>query len=171
MIATRLVQKYPELFDGLVLDSPFLGIPDFVPSWQVSIARFLGQYPYLRDLPISKLDSNLICRDPAVPASFQADPLCYHGFTNALFAAASLEAQHHAMAGANSMTLPILAMHGDEDKICPLSETQRLVEEAGSKDKKMRVFSEGFHILRLEPHNKIQNDFYDQLIEWITEHC
>ena len=65
---------------------------------------------------------------------------------------------------------PLLALHGTGDMICPVSATKRFYEMAGSSDKTIKLFIEGFHVLRLESHNGIKDVYYNVVTNWLVSH-
>ncbi|PIJ50992.1 lysophospholipase [Erwinia sp. OLTSP20] len=118
LIATRYVQRHPYSVSALVLSGPLLGK-------KTAITDLAAQ----QTLPDTPLDPNTLSRDPTVGAAYQADPLVWHG----PFKRATLNALQAALTridhGAGFGALPLLWMHGADDKLVLLSETQPAINK------------------------------------------
>ena len=92
------------------------------------IARLLGRIAPRVGLR-SNLDERLLSRDPAVGAAYVADPLV-HRRASAGFYCAVLAAQATARVEAARLTVPLLILQGDAD---------RIVDPAGAADVATRI--------------------------------
>ena len=74
-----------------------------------------------------------------------------------------------ALANADSISIPWLAMHGAADNIAPPQGSQQLVDALGSRDKTLQLFTG----MRHEVHNEIEptpSEFYARMLHWIEAH-
>jgi alpha-beta hydrolase superfamily lysophospholipase len=66
------------------------------------------------------------------------------------------------------ITLPWLAVHGEADKVCPISGSRTLIDSLGSRDKKLVTYPDLLH----EVHNEDENSrtaLFDLMSGWILE--
>lgn len=135
------------------------------PPWLVAIAKVLGKVvPTLGTLA---LDPASVSRDPKVVADYIADPLNYHGKVRAGTGAALLNRLQTFPARLPSLTLPVLVMHGEKDKLTN-PEGSKLVEKlAGSTDKTLTIYPELFHEIFNEPE---QDQVLTDLTTWLEKH-
>ncbi|XP_064483443.1 monoglyceride lipase-like isoform X2 [Ornithodoros turicata] len=88
--ALTLVQR-PTDFSAAVLSAPLLATDKAQTSWlQMTLARVLGRL--VPSLPIGSLVMSNAVKDPEVVTRMNEDPLRYHGYIRAGWAAAILEA-------------------------------------------------------------------------------
>jgi alpha-beta hydrolase superfamily lysophospholipase len=117
IVATRYAQRHPSELAALVLSGPAIGGN---PELEALLAT--GPVP---DVPI---DPSVLSRDPEVGRAYMDDPLVWHG----PFRRATLEALFAAVraiaAGPRLGPLPMLWVHGEDDKLTPLAETRPAME-------------------------------------------
>jgi alpha-beta hydrolase superfamily lysophospholipase len=95
--------------------------------------------------------------DPLVPRS--ASLRLLYGFAHAC---------RTCRAGAGNITLPWLAVHGEADKVCPVSGSRALIDALGSRDKQLVTYPGLLH----EVHNEDANSraaFFELMSRWILE--
>ena len=135
------------------------------PPWLVAIAKVLGKVvPTMGTLA---LDPESVSRDPKVVADYIADPLNNHAKIKAGMGAALLNRLQTFPARLPSLTLPLLVMHGGEDKLTN-PEGSRLVDrQAGSTDKTLTIYPGLFHEIFNEPE---QDQVLTDLTTWLDKH-
>jgi alpha-beta hydrolase superfamily lysophospholipase len=72
------------------------------------------------------------------------------------------------LANAPRITLPLLAVHGEADKVCPISGSRTLIEHLGSRDKQLVTYPNLLH----EVHNEDEPSraaLFDLLSRWMIE--
>ena len=142
MIATRYVQLHGGV-SGLVLSGPLLGEHTQITA--------LCDLPEIPDAP---LDITTLSRDPAVGARYQADPLVWHGpFKRPTLLAMRrmLSAIHH---GPGFGALPVLWLHGVEDKLVLMAQSRQTLEVLRGAD----FDSESYPGAQHEIFNEINQD-------------
>lgn len=142
---------------ALILSGPLVLPGEDQPPWLVGIAKVLGKVvPTLGTLA---LDPKSVSRDPEVVAAYEADPLNNHAKIKAGMGAALLNRLQTFPARLPSLTLPLLVMHGGEDKLTN-PEGSRLVHRlAGSPDKTLKIYDGLFHEIFNEPeHDQVLTD-------------
>jgi alpha-beta hydrolase superfamily lysophospholipase len=71
-------------------------------------------------------------------------------------------------ANAHQISLPWLAVHGEADKVCPVSGSRKLIEALGSPDKQLVIYPGLLH----EVHNEDANSraqLFELMSRWILE--
>ena len=121
-------------------------------------------------LPISSVSSgpeSILSRDPTVEEAFDADPLCYKGKIKARMAYEMLKAAADARQHMASLMLPLLIMHGAEDKLTDPCGSVQLFEQARSSDKTLKLWPGCRHELYNEPEKYEVIDF---ALDWLDQH-
>ncbi|MGC5628353.1 lysophospholipase [Georgenia sp. Z1344] len=118
LIATRYAQLHAEELTALVLSGPVIG------SWAV-VDELLAQDP----IPPTPIDPATLSRDPEIGRIYAEDPLVWHGD----FRRETLEALNEAMARISAHgslgDLPLLYLHGEEDRLVPIGPSREGVAE------------------------------------------
>ena len=152
LIATRYALRHQEELDGLVLSGAALQVGDDIAPWIRKIGALVATLlPTLPITPASRGAESILSRDPAVQELFNADPLCYKGKLRARMGIEFGKAAADARARADQLTLPLLIMHGTEDRLTDPHGSIRLYEAARSTDKTLRLWDGCRHEIFNEP--------------------
>lgn len=149
---------------ALMLSGPLVLPGEDQPPWLVAIAKLLGKVvPTLGTLA---LEPKSVSRDPKVVENYENDPLNYHGKVKAGTGAALLTRLQTFPARLPSLTLPLLVMHGEKDKLTN-PEGSKLVDKlAGSTDKTLTIYPGLFHEIFNEPE---QDQVLTDLTAWLSD--
>jgi alpha-beta hydrolase superfamily lysophospholipase len=160
IVTLYTVTRHPEIA-GLVLSAAALqtdvgpGGPAFVAALSPNAGIF-------------NLDLKQFSRDPAVVSEGLADPLVYQGAAPARTAVGLIRAIGQIQDHMEEVTVPLLAMHGDADKVTPPAGSKQLVDRARSKDKTLKAYPGLYHDLLHEPERQqVTND----LVKWLSDHA
>ena len=165
LIAAHYLSEAAPGIHGAIFSSPLMAIPDHVSPRLLRVSRLLGTFtPWL---PVDRLDSHGIARDPEVVRAYDADPLVYHGPIRARTGAALARAIQDLEGLLPNITVPLLVFHGTADRIAPPSGSQRLYEEAGSADKALFLVDGGFHELL---NDTGREEVLRKVLDWIARH-
>lgn len=150
---------------GLVLSSAALKIPaDLSPILQKAagvLSRFVPK------LPLTKLDTSDLSRDPAVVRAYEQDPLVYHGGVRPRVGAEILRVTDHVQAHTDAFTLPLYLYHGTADKVTDPEGSRLLHDRAPSDDKKLTLYDGFYHETHNEPgRERVLTD----LTDWLDAH-
>ena len=94
-----------------------------------------------------KLKTEDFSRDPAVVAGINADPLIAGEVQPAKTVAALGPRRRAAGARVPAITLPVLIMHGTDDKVTSPGGSQMFFDSAGSRDKTLKLYEGHVHDL------------------------
>jgi len=151
LLSARVAQSWPAEVGGVAFCGSVIGDWDW--ARQVLTEPKLPHVPY---------DPAAISRDPAVGASYAADPLVYHGqYQRALLEAevAALDRYHEAI---DQLTMPILYMHGTDDPFVPYERSLEAVRNMPTNDATI-------HILEGARHEVLNENNKDEIIGFLAD--
>ena len=140
MIAARYAQRYGADLTALVLSGPLIG-----RSAGVEVLLSMEEIP---DIPI---DPATLSRDPEVGSAYAADPLVWHG----PFKAPTLRAFAAMQAAINKtgrIDVPTLWLHGAEDQLVPIGDTQVGIDAIRGSDFTEKIYPGARHEVFNETH-------------------
>ncbi len=92
-----------------------------------------------------RLKNQDFSRDAGVVAALNADPLMAHESQPTRTLAALVRADQTLKKSFERIELPVLILHGAEDKAAKLSGSQRFDANVGAADKTLRLYEGSFH--------------------------
>lgn len=131
----------------------------------VGVAKFLGAIaPKLAAFSLKNEDFS---RDPAVVASMKNDPLIYDGAAPIRTGAEVGGAIGAIREQSKTLNVPLLALHGTDDKVTPPAGSADLVDAAASTDKTLKSYPGLVHDLVHEPEKQ---QVMDDVAAWLDAH-
>lgn len=129
--------------DGLICESFAyeLPVPDLVLSFLKGLSHIT---PHTHVFSLKNKDFS---RDPQVVESMNSDPLITGESQPAQTAAVMINADNRLREEFPLISLPLLILHGTEDKATKPSGSQHFYEQAGSTDKTLKLYEGHFHDL------------------------
>ncbi|MGJ5820314.1 alpha/beta hydrolase [Paludibaculum fermentans] len=142
-----LIRRQPGFTAGIA-SAPYLELA-FQPSKaKLLLARLLYRILPAMTFPTG-LDASCLSRDPAVVRRYREDPLVHDRISVSFFTEIQAAGQS-ALRRASELTLPVLLMHGNADRITSLAASERFV--SGSHGRAAFKCWDGyFHELHNEP--------------------
>ena len=128
---------------GLICESFAYRVP--APGPVLAIIKLLGRV--LPGLPVLKLKNEDFSRDPKAVAALNSDPLIRGEIQPARTVAALLRATDRMTREFRRITLPVFIMHGTADKATMPVGSQFFHDNAGSGDKRLKLYEGHFHDL------------------------
>lgn len=110
------------------------------------------------------LSATSISRDPAVVAAYEADPLVYNGKIPAGLGAALFGAMSTFPDRYPTLHLPILVMHGTEDRLTNIDGSRDVERLATNADVTAHYYEGLYHEIFNEPE---QEQVLDDLVGWL----
>jgi alpha-beta hydrolase superfamily lysophospholipase len=134
LIAARYAQRHRERLAALVLSGPVIG------DWELP-RRLLA----LEEIPDTPINPAALSRDPAVGAAYAADPLVWHGPMKRPTLEAFVRTLAAVSEGGDTGALPLLWLHGDDDRLVPLAGSRIGVERLSGGDLTERIYPGARH--------------------------
>jgi acylglycerol lipase len=116
-----------------------------VPAPDFALAVFKGLAHVAPHAHVLHLKNDDFSRDPAVVAVMNADPLIAHETQPTQTLAAMVRADEQLAQSFPRFTLPLLVLHGTDDKATKPSGSQTFFDSAASSDKTLKLYEGGFH--------------------------
>jgi acylglycerol lipase len=118
-----------------------------VPAPGFALAAIKGLSHIAPRLPVLKLKNEDFSRDPKAVEALNNDPLTAHEVQPAITVAALVRADERLREEFPHITLPVLIMHGTDDKATVCHGSQFFYETVGSKDKTLKLYEGHYHDL------------------------
>jgi acylglycerol lipase len=126
---------------GLICESFAFQVP--APNFALAVLKGLSHIaPHTHSLALSNADFS---RDPAVVEDMNADPLITHESQPIGTMAALVHANEILKRDFTKITLPVLIIHGADDRATKPSGSQQFYDRAGSTDKTLKIYDGRFH--------------------------
>ncbi|MHA1616595.1 MAG: lysophospholipase [Candidatus Njordarchaeales archaeon] len=165
LIATIFAIEHGDILRGLILSGPALATSIEIKGPRLALLKLLAKIrPKYR--PEIVIDPSLLTNDPKVNEAYVKDPLVFKRGTIRLLDE-MLKAMNYALENAHKITVPVLILHGKEDKIVPPTASQELYERIASQDKEL-ILMEG---IKHEVLNDIKKEeALRKIVEWLNNH-
>ncbi|MBD2614481.1 MAG: lysophospholipase [Nostoc sp. ZfuVER08] len=137
-----------------------LPVPDLVLSFLKGLSHIT---PHTH---VFKLNNKDFSRDPQVVESMNNDPLIKDESQPTQTAAAMIRADERLRKEFPLLTLPLLILHGTEDKATKPTGSQHFYEQAGSTDKTLRLYEGHYHDLLNDIDKEV---VIADILKWIDE--
>ena len=118
-----------------------------VPAPGFALAAIKGISHIAPRLPVLKLRNEDFSRDPQAVEGLNSDPLTAHEVQPATTVAALVRADERLRDEFPRITLPVLIMHGTDDKATVCHGSQFFHQTAGSADKTLKLYDGHYHDL------------------------
>jgi alpha-beta hydrolase superfamily lysophospholipase len=134
LIAARFAQRYGTELAALVLSGPVIG------AWELP-----GALLALDEIPDTPISPASLSRDPAVGAAYQADPLVWHGPMKRPTVESFARTLETVSTSGGVGPLPLLWLHGTDDRLVPLAGSRVGVEELRGGTFAERIYAGARH--------------------------
>ncbi|WP_245669203.1 alpha/beta hydrolase [Nocardia speluncae] len=162
LITLYLATRAPLDVAGVVVSAPPLLIDAGNPVQRLLAPVLTRLAP---NLPVLKLDSSQISRDPAVVTAYDNDPLVFRGKLPARTATEILTSAGQVLDRLPQLRVPTLAMHGTADAIAAPASTDRIEQHAGTTDLTVRRYDGLYHEIFNEPE---RDQVLADVVTWLT---
>ena len=135
-----------------------------VPAPGFALAAIKGISHVAPRLPVLKLKNEDFSRDPKAVQALNSDPLTAHEAQPAITVAALVRADERLREEFPRITLPVLIMHGTEDKATVCHGSEFFHQTVGSRDKTLKLYEGHYHDL-LNDIGKEQ--VFEDIRQWI----
>lgn len=162
LIASVYLLDHQDQFQGAVLSGPLVRVPDYVTEFTIKLGRTLSSV--LPKFRILGIDIDGISRDPDVVQAYREDPLVYTGKMTARISDAMNRGIDRLALEGSKIELPLLLLHGSEDRLCDPAWSEYLRDLASSTDKELHVYQGLYH----EVYNEPEADMvFRDVLKWL----
>jgi alpha-beta hydrolase superfamily lysophospholipase len=162
--ALYVIENRPEI-RGLILSAPALDLNQFLSPFMQKMSWILGKL--FSRLPLVKMNSSALSKDPLVIQDYEKDPLIYHGKIYAGTCLELIRASKAVMKQGNEIEKPILIVHGKKDQLYRFEGSQALYEKVAHADKTIKLYEDHHHSLLIESKDK---KAYKDILQWTDSH-
>ena len=162
LISNLYILKNQDIVAGWISSGSPLTSDSNTPALVVQILSFISKFaPTLQLVNIPPTD---LSHDQNIVQAYIHDPLVNAKPTRLGMASAIISHSKTVISQLNTLRLPILLLHGNADKICPMSASKLIYEKASSADKTLKIYEDLYHEIHNETlYGRIMSD----IIEWI----
>lgn len=152
-------------FSGLILSGTAFKVKPDLPPAVLALLKPLALF--MPGLGLHKIDSSTLSRDERVVASYNNDPLVYRGKLSARLAIELVWLIHQLKGQISQIKIPVLILHGAEDRLSYPEGAKLVFERVSSPDKALKMYPGFYHEILNEPgHLQVLVD----MERWLTEH-
>jgi alpha-beta hydrolase superfamily lysophospholipase len=163
LIMTLHAEEHANGVGGVVLSAPALGID--APPLQAAAIQYIGHLGSPGHM-LPQRDAEFT-RDPAVVRAMGVDPLLTHADGPTHTAVELVGGIERAWAGADRLTVPLIVLHGSDDRLTSPAATRDFVAKAASADKRHVLIERGWHDLA---HDPARGEFEGDIAAWLDAH-
>jgi acylglycerol lipase len=149
---------------GIILSGP--GLIGRGAAWRITAPLFSALGRLFPSLPLAQLKAETVSRDPAVVEAYDNDPLVYRGKMRAGMMRAFVRALDRIGEGMDSISAPLLLLHGTADELTNVEGSILLYERARSADKTLRLYDGLAHEILNEPEKE---QIIGELLAWLDQ--
>lgn len=143
VIASSYCLDHQADIDGLICES----FAFRVPAPDIALQVIKGVSHVAPNVGVLKLKNADFSRDPAAVRAMDEDPLIHDETQPSITVAALQRADERLTKEIPTITLPVLIMHGTEDKATLPKGSQFFYDHAGSADKTLKLYEGHYHDL------------------------
>lgn len=164
LLALYQLLHHHDEFDLAVLSGPAVLPPPGTNAILTAVAGLVARLS--PKLPIQELDLSAATRDPAMIARDDADTTLYRGRVRARTGNEILKAQRFVQRRMGEITLPVLVLHGGDDRIIDPKASEIVYEGIRSTNKRRDVFPGLYHEVFNEPE---RDEVFMTVFSWIEK--
>src|SRR5215510_7583716 len=138
-----------------------------VPAPDFALAALKGLSHVAPHAHVFKLKNQDFSRDPEVVRAKNNDPLLAHEIQPTQVMAELVRADERLRREFPLITLPLLILHGTADRVTKPSGSQRFYDDAGSRDKTIKLYDGHFHDLLNDVDKEV---VMSDIRKWIGAH-
>ncbi len=165
IIVLDYILNYPEGLRGAIISGVALEPVALAKPYLVALAWVLSRIWPRFSMNLG-MDTKALSRDPAVVKAYETDPLVSRRAT-VRWGIEAFNAVAWIKAHASEISLPILLLHGDADRLNLVQGSHNLYEAMTHADKTLIIYPGGYHELHNDiDHEQVVND----IKEWLDRH-
>ena len=145
--------------------------PDMATPSKKFLAKHIQNYLPGFALPacVDSIDINQITRNKEVVENISKDKLRWHGGTKARLGWILIQSCEIAQNNLSNLTIPLLVLQGEKDKLVVPAGSKMIYENASSADKEYKEYPGAMHQLLVELED-VKSDVEKKILEWMNQH-
>lgn len=159
--ATYLLQNQSKFVAG-VLSGPAIKAADEPSAFLRFISGLLSKI--LPKIGVIALDASGVSRDPQVVVDYEADPLVSGTKISARLGYEMMKQMDYIQSKASSLTLPLLLLHGEADRLTAAEGSLFLHDNIRSSEKRLKIYPDLYHEIFNEPE---KDQVLTDMTDWI----
>lgn len=161
-IALQYAVEHPARLAGLIVSGAAVDVSAVSPVqfWSAKALSVVAP-----DLGLLRIDSGEISRDPDVVHAYDEDPLVYRGKGPARSIAEILTTAKRLPHRVRDLRVPLLIVHGTEDRLAAPSGSRMVHDAAASGDKTLKLYDGLYHEVLNEPE---KDTVIGDVIAWLV---
>jgi alpha-beta hydrolase superfamily lysophospholipase len=164
MVLNYILRRKPKIA-GAIATSPWLRLGFDPPAFKLFLARIMNLiYPKFPEK--ADLDVTTVSRDKEEVRKYAADPLVHNTARAGTFFE-TYNAGKWALDHANELTIPLLLLHGTDDKLIAFSGSEEFAAKAPKELITFKPYPGFYHELHNEPAADRERVFLDE-IAWLN---
>lgn len=166
LLTLKYLLDYQPPIDGVILSGTAVNLDELAPEPIIRLAGVVARFaPRLRFIP--PLSSDTLSTNPKTIAAYDSDPLIDRGVMRGSLLHAMIQTGREIRERIQTITVPLLMLHGEDDTVTPVSGSHFVYEHATSDDKSLHIFSG----MRHEIVNELEKDRVLAIIQqWLNNH-
>jgi alpha-beta hydrolase superfamily lysophospholipase len=160
IVLDYILRKKP-VIKGAIVTSPWLKLSFEPDKFKIAIASVM-KYILPGLIQPSGLVVNHISHDKDVVEKYVADPLVHDKISVGLFHSA-MRAGRTALENASGLSIPLLIMHGSDDRMCSPEGSRIFASKTGMAE--LKIWDGGYHEIHNEP---FRAEVFEYLMKWIN---
>ena len=159
-VLNYILRENPDVV-GAIVTSPALQVVSMPAAWKFSLAVIANLILPIISLP-NGLDLKYLSHNPDVVSAYENDPLTHDKISARAFIS-FFEAGKWAIDHASLLSIPLLLMHGVEDKITSPAASEDFAKKAGDICS-LKLWDDSYH----ELHNELnRDDIVQTIVKWL----
>ncbi len=162
LVLNYVIRRQPKL-KGVIVTGPWLRLSFEPPAFKVTLGKVMNKiWPSFSQS--SGLDTKALSHDPKVVHAYENDPLVHDHISARMFIGIYQSGQW-ALEHASEFSLPLLLMHGGDDKIISVEASREFANKI-NENCTLKVWDELYH----EIHNEAEKEeVFKFLIDWLDK--
>ncbi len=164
MFALYQLLEHQQDYSAVILSGPMVMMPEGINPFIKALAGLVASV--LPNLPVQDVDLSEVTRNMELREEDKKDPLQYHGKVRARTGSQLLKAQAEVNRRMSEVTLPLLVMHGGDDKVISTAAAEYVYDRCGSSDKTFKHWPGLYHEIFNEPERE---EVFNFMFSWLKD--
>jgi alpha-beta hydrolase superfamily lysophospholipase len=164
-ISVNYLLKYQHKLAGCFLSGAAISVGKVIGPVQQQVLKWLSMV--VPKTPLIKIEGEAVSRNPDVVQAYETDPLVYRGKATARLLAEIVKGAKKGLARAKEITLPMMILHGEDDRLATPDGSEALFDKISSGDKTLIIYPELYHEIFLEDE---KYEVFGDMEEWLEKH-